>query len=224
MRHVLRLGFLVLAIALIGATHAEAKIWDWLEELNGPGPSGSRGNFMFNIFCSGTSSAAVPQFGRWFQIPRESNARETCLYVDRRWFHADEDARFYPVNVTITEFGPSFRLHPAIELGAGAGWMSFSSKDGVTNEEFEGTNFTITFSRLALKPILIAPARRSNPDWGFLQFYIRETVVVGELTQDDFASKPGTTFSRKNQRLSSMGFLIDVPSGLRLLKRALNRP
>jgi len=224
MRRALRLGFLVLGIALISATHAEAKIWDWLEELNGPGPSGSRGNFMANIFCSGTSSASTRQTGRFFQIPREPDARETCLYFDRRWFHADDEARFYPVNVTITEFGPSFRLHRAVELGAGVGWMSFSSKHGVTNQEFEGSRMTITFSRLVVKPLVALPVQtfRNDPDWGFLQYYIRETVVVGELTQGDFASKPGTTFSRTNQRLTSMGFIIDVPSGLRLLRQALN--
>jgi len=222
MRHILQQACLVLAILVAGSAQAEAGLWDWLDELNGPGPSDGRGNFMFNLFCSG--SAPARRVGRVFQIPRDPDARETCLYFDRRWFHAEEDDRFHPVNVTITEFGPSFRLHRAVELGAGVGWMSFSSRHGVTNQNFEGTSMTITISRLALKPLVLLPGQRfrSDPDWGFLQFYIRETVIATELTEVDFASKPGITFKRTNPRVSSMGFIVDVPSAFRLIQRALN--
>ena len=220
MRHLLCQAFLVLAISTIVPAHAEAGLWDLIDELNGPGPSSGRFNFMANIFCSGSPSVA--RLGRLFQIPRESGAVETCLYLDQRWFHADEDSRFYPVNLVITEVGPSIRLHPGIELGAGIGLLRFNSEHGVTGQEFPGTRFTISFPRLIFKPFLAAPKPyfRSNPDWGFFQIYFRETIVVGELTEGDFASKPGTTFSRRHQRVKSMGFIIDVPSGLRLLRRA----
>ena len=51
MRPAYRLVALVLLVCLIGSGRAEAGIWDWLEELNGPGPSSTRGNFMMNFSC-----------------------------------------------------------------------------------------------------------------------------------------------------------------------------
>ena len=51
MRPVFRLVALILLVCLIGSGRAEAGIWDWLEELNGPGPSSTRGNFMTNFSC-----------------------------------------------------------------------------------------------------------------------------------------------------------------------------
>ena len=221
MRRPFRLAVLVLTVSLLGAAHAEAGLWDWLDELNGPGPSGSRGNFMLNLLCTGTGSPSESWRSRLFEIPRDATGRDACLFFDRRWFHADEDSRFYAVNITVTEFGPTVRIHPAVELGAGIGWLSYSSTHGVTNQEFDGTRLTISFPRVVLKPLAVVPYRdmMTNPDWGFLQMYFRESIVAGELTQNDFASKPGTTFSRKYQRVKSMGFIIEVPSLIRLVRR-----
>ena len=52
MGSILRLGFLVLLIFVVGSARAEAGFWDWLEELNGPGPS-TGWNFMLNVRCTG---------------------------------------------------------------------------------------------------------------------------------------------------------------------------
>ena len=51
MRPAFRSVALMLLVCLIGPGRAEAGIWDWLEELNGPGPSSTRGNFMMNFLC-----------------------------------------------------------------------------------------------------------------------------------------------------------------------------
>lgn len=221
MKPALRLGCLVLAMFLIGSARAEADIWDWLSELNGPGPSHSRGNVMINIFCSDSEKKGT--FARAFQIPKDPKVG-TCFFFDTRRFRAEEDARFYRVDSSVTEFGTSVRLHAAVELGAGIGWMRFNSENPTTTTEFEGTRLTISFPRLVFKPLLAAPVARlqNDGDWGFFQMYFRETIVVGDLTQDDFASKPGTVFDRRHQRVRSMGFIIDLPSGVRLLIKAFN--
>jgi hypothetical protein len=220
MRHAVRLGFLAVAVFLAGTPRADANIWDWLEALDGPGPSRSRGNLMANIFCSETRPNRVT--GRLFEIPREANAQGTCLFIDVRRFHADEDDRFHPVDTQITEFGPSVRLHRAVELGAGVGYLSFHSVNPASRQEFDGTRMTISFPRLVFKPFM-TPTNVKNPDWGFFQMYVRETIIVGELTQDDFASKPGNEFSRRHQRVRSMGFIIDAPSAFRLIKSGVKR-
>ena len=218
MRFSSRLGCLVLAMTLIASARADANIWDWLEELNGPGPSSSRGNFMLNLICKGTDgktrSGTPRKLGRFLLIPQKPNPGPVCLFLDQRWLHADEDERFYPVNVSITEIGTSAWVHPVVEVGAGVGVMKFSSQNLVTDAKFSGTRMTISFPRLVFRPLLAIPTSTFQNDarWGFFQLFFKETIVVGDLDQADFASKPGTFFNRSNQRVESMGFIIDVTS------------
>lgn len=226
MRFSPRLGYLVLSITLIGAARAEANIWDWLEELNGPGPSRSRGNFMLNIKCLGRESRQVGAQRLTtgiFQLPKSSDADATCIFVDQRWLHAEDDRRFYPVNISITEAGTSAWLHPAVELGAGIGVLRFSSRNTDTDQEFSGTRLTISFPRVVFRPLLALPFERFRRDarWGFFQVYFKETIVVGELTQDDFASYPTTTFERRHQRVESMGFILDATPAVDALIEAV---
>jgi hypothetical protein len=219
MTQTLRVGLLSLAVLLAGQARAEAHLWDWLEALDGPGPARSRGNMATNIFCSDSTPGRGT--GRLFQIPRDANTVATCLFVDVRRFRADEDDRFYQVDLSITEVGTSVRLHRSLEIGAGVGVLRYTSQNPGTDQEFNGARMTITFPRLVFKPLLAAPGVR-DPDWGFFHAYLRESIVVGELTQDDFASKPGNVFSRTHQRVRSMGFLIEAPSAVRLAKRGID--
>lgn len=213
MRPALRLGALVCAMCLVGSTHAEAGFWDWLEELNGPGPSTGRlPPLMANIFCDPSPSRGPTK--RAFQITEQLDGRSTCIFVDLHGFHAEDDSRFYPVDSTILEFGTSVRLHPTTELGAGFGRLSFSSRntDSDTSPEIEGGRWTVSFPRVVFKPLLAIPMEpfQSHAGWGFLSVYFKHTIIVGELTESDFASKEGTEFSRTNQRVESVGFLIDA--------------
>ncbi len=211
----LRLGCLLLAMSVVGPAPAQANIWDWLEVLNGPGPSRSRGNFMVNLFCRGTDGLNVAKqpraLGRFMQIPPLSGADTTCLYVDQRWLHAEDDTRFYPVNISLTEIGSSVWLHPAVELGAGVGFLRFNSENAAS-QKFSGSRLTFSFPRLVFKPLLALERNRQNANWGFLQIFFKESIIVGDLSDEDFASKPGTDFSRRHQRVESMGFIIDVTS------------
>ncbi len=230
----LRLGCLLLAMSVVGPAPAQANIWDWLEELNGPGPSRSRGNFMVNLLCEDTTGLHRPSpltdgpngpnrraLKRFMQIPKEPGAQTTCLYLDQRWLHAEDDTRFHPVNISITEFGSSVWLHRTVELGAGVGVMKFSSRNPETNQKFSGARMTISFPRLVFRPLLAIPSKRTraDADWGFLQIYFKESIVVGDLSDADFASKPGTEFSRRHQRVESMGFIVDVTALSGLLRK-----
>jgi hypothetical protein len=213
--HCARLGYLVVALLLVSSSRAEANIWDWIEELNGPGPSRSRGNFMLNVKCRApnyerTNSVRLKPF----EIPRSPAADATCLFVDFRALHADEDARFFPVNITITEVGTSVWLHRAVELGAGAGVITFTSRNPDTDTGYTGARMTISFPRAVFRPLLALPYARfqENARWGFFQIFFKESIIVGGLDQGDFASKAGTEFSRRYQRVESMGFIVDVVS------------
>jgi hypothetical protein len=214
MRHAARVGAFMFTIALVGSHHAEAGgLWDWLEELNGPGPSRGVTALMANIHCFGRESreqnAQSLNLGL-FELPKSSDAAATCIFFDQRFLNAEEDSRFFPVDVNITEFGVSVWVHPAFEIGAGVGKLFHSSRNSLTGEEFSGSRWTFSFPRVAFKPFLIIPhARFRDPRWGVVQFYFKESLVFGTLTNLDFASKSGTVFERRHQRVESMGLVID---------------
>lgn len=222
MRHALRVGVFMLAMGLVGSPWAEAGgLWDWLEELNGPGPSaGRRPPLMASLFCTGAplrgkseeSNAGLKVFRKAFQIVKDPDKPSSCLYWDYHAFHAADDIRFYPVDTSMWEIGTTVRLHRTLEIGGGFGRLSFSSRntDSDANPEITGGRATVTFPRVVFKPLLAIPKVPNHASWGFLQIYFKQTIVFGELTQDDFASKPGNEFSRTNQRVDSVGFVIDL--------------
>jgi len=232
MRPVFRLVALILLVCLIGSGRAEAGIWDWLEELNGPGPSTSKHGpaIMANLYCSEAksrskpegSSAGIKVLNRAFQIP-DAPGEGTCIFWDYHSFRAEDDSRFYPVDISTWEIGTSTRLHPSLEIGAGFGKINFSSRntDDATAPEISGSRYTVSFPRVAFKPLLAVPAAsfQSKPGLGFFQVYFKYTIVVGDLTNEHFASKPDNVFSRTNQRVESVGFVIDASSVLDLFTR-----
>ena len=228
MRHASRVGVLMFTMALAASSRAEAGgLWDWLEELNGPGPS-TGWNLLYNVHCFGkdglppgvTDESKRKDLTGLFAVPRYSNADASCLFVDYRDLHAEEDFRFYPVDVRIIEGGTSAWVHSAVEIGAGVGWMHFSSRNPVTNQDFSGNRLTISFPRFVFRPLNALPwPKFRDARWGFFQMYFKETIVVGNVNEGDFASKPGTVFDRSNQRVESMGFLIDLRAFVQTLRR-----
>ena len=108
MGSILRLGVLVLLMFVVGSARAEAGFWDWLEELNGPGPS-TGWNFMLNVRCTGNEEVrdekgavmrTEPLKLGFLQLPKNARSNARCLFFDFRNLHAKEDERFFPVDVT----------------------------------------------------------------------------------------------------------------------------
>jgi hypothetical protein len=220
MRRTLPVAALVCVMSLVGSSRADAGFWDWLEELNGPGPStGHRPPFMANIFC-GPSQGMLKGF---LHTEKEPKNPSTCVFVDYHAFKAPDDSRFYPVESSILEFGTSARVHATTEIGAAIGRMSFSSRntDIPGSPEIEGHRFVVSFPRVVFKPLLAIPhpAFENEAAWGFLQLYFKHTIIKGELNETHFASKPGTQFERTNQRVESVGFLIDLTALGNLIRR-----
>lgn len=231
MRPAFRMIGFVLLVCLIGVGRAEAGIWDWVEELNGPGPSSS-GKFLpltANLLCTkatGRQKPAGDAFGikvlnRALQLPDQDD-KGTCLFVEYHAWHApDDDPRFYPTDLSLWEIGTSTRLHPTIEIGAAMGNFSFSgiNTDDPNAQEISGSRVALTFPRMIFKPLRAFPfSFFQREGFGFLQLYFKHTILLGELTDKDFASKPNTEpFSRQNQRVESVGVMLDVSALLNLL-------
>ena len=122
MRRALILGFLVLGIALISATHAKSEDLGLVGRTQRSRALRQSRELHGEHFLLRDRFSVDRTHGETLPDSAGTNRRETCLYFDRRWFHADDEARFYPVNVTITEFGPSFRLYRAVEPEP-VGWL-----------------------------------------------------------------------------------------------------
>jgi hypothetical protein len=337
MRPAIRLAALVLLVCLFGVGRAEAGLWDWLEELNGPGPSSTRGNFMVNFSCRTIDSSetsrtqftltqggkartirlldqplnslsvetlerereapenpvpnrreserqqiaatdlfslpkdildalarspiepptttvvrpadivvpstvTTPRLVRKFTqtttttkltqdivrttetlktkdfalypkftVPQNPYRSAKCMFFDVRFLHADDDSRFYPVDIIFSEVGSSVWIHNLVEIGAGAGALWFTSRDPLSDRRFTGRRPTVTFPRISFKPLLALP-NVDDSRWGFLHVYFKESIIIGTLDEGDFASKPGNVFKRTSQRVESMGFIIDIVS------------
>jgi hypothetical protein len=206
MKRALHVVSLVLVLAAVSSRPAEANLWDWLDQLSGPGPFASRGNIAFTLQCEPAPGTRTRD-DNWLNILRPDE-RGQCWYFDQRVFRSEADDRFGPVTASISEVGSSYQLVGSLEVGAGAGLARFSS------EGASATRLTLTFPRLVFKPLRLIPQLDERRWPSFFQVYYRETLIVGPLRHDDFDFEEGVTFSVDHDRVKSMGFIIDVTAFL----------
>jgi hypothetical protein len=208
---IVRLHSFAFFVLLVLAQPARADVWDWLEELSGAGPFHSRGNLAATLYCN-KDSVGGQNLGGWFKPLGRDSSKHVCYYTDVRLFKANEDARFKETSMDMYEAGTMFRPVrdiPAFEIGAGAGFLHMNSGD------IKSERFTISFPRIALKPLLlITPLqKRANSDnYGFIQLYFRETRTVHAFSASDFSTQPGVTYTppQNGEVLRSFGFIVDA--------------
>jgi len=198
-----------LMVLLAVASPAEAGMWDWIKELSGPGPSEGRGNLL-GTMC--------------FDPLRTAPWTQPCAFVDWRSFENESDNNF-PNNVRIEayDFGVTWKLHTsgAIEVGAGAGLMRFSSDDRINNSGAQviTTKLTLTAPRVVLAPIGLF-LDKTDRDFlsnlaRVLKLYARYNFISGKLDATDFGVRLGTgpgesTFSVDGDFVPSYGFIFDL--------------
>jgi len=198
MKRGLQVITLVFVILVVFSRSAEADLWDWLDQLSGPGPFSTRGNAAFTVHCNRSG----PGSG-WLQLLDSAGSRGPCVFVDIRRFTSREDDKFFRVNVTIAEVGPSYRIAPPFEIGFGAGIFHIASRGE------SGNQFTLSFPRLVFMPLFLKESWQKHSDLSFFQAYFRQTRIIGELNEEDFRLKPGQTFSVRHDGVASAGFIID---------------
>lgn len=211
MLRAVRINVLVFLCILISAQTARADIWDWLEDLSGPGPFHSRGNLAGTLYCNKDNVNGQPS-GGWFRPLGRDSTKHACYYASVRLFKSDADARFAETSIDLYDAGTMFRPIrdiPAFEFGVGAGLMHMNSGDISSNR------FTITFPRVALKPLLlIGPLQKSahSDDYGFIQLFFQETRTVHGFSGSDFTTQPGFTYAPppNGEVLKSFGFIVDA--------------
>jgi hypothetical protein len=209
---------------------ARADIWDWLSEFSGPGPF--HANYK-NSFPPNTLVTLCPGNGDVNGRPHTTitgdGGKIPCVYVDFRNLINSPDQKGgednFPNQVKIVayDFGVAFDLEHRIQVGAGAGFMHFNSQDTVhPGQSVVRNRFDITLFRLTAQPLQFIPVHAGRDGWkqgwkngwkdnkyaGLLKFYVKYTVVPGDLDGSDFGI-PTSTFSASNDVLFSRGFFVD---------------
>ena len=199
---------LALALTLVASftspRDAHAKdIWAILEQFSGPGPF--TGTSVGATFCfDGLRVEANPLLSK-----RASDAPRgwlLCLHGDRAKFAADpsDDGVFPRIEVALSEFGASARVHDGLDLGISAGWMTFETDARRVRPVF-------TPVRIVARPVLLVVG---NPDnrrkWhGILSLYVKTPWVFGDITGRHFGAEPDA-FTSGGEFVPSYGITFDL--------------
>jgi hypothetical protein len=226
MSRVLRVTTLLLIVMTMWSRPVHADIWDFFADMSGPGPFDGRGNGTLTVYCWHSDFTADESEGRtgrdrggndkWFHLLQDRKAKGPCIFLDVRTFRThkhEDDPRWFPVRMEVYESGATYRLWAPLEIGVGAGLIHFDSSGVITNRAI------VDVPRVALKPFLLIPAlqKKRNGGLGFFQAYYRASFILGNLTQDNFRPKRGTTLNTDNDLVPSAGFLIDPIALARLI-------
>ena len=207
------------------AQPARADIWDWLEQMSGPGPFKTKplvgnwgpGNVTYTLFCRSPKKSAdfTPFFDKGnVNLSEEVTSGEECLTLDFRKFQFPGNERFEATFVQITEMAYGYKIAPAIEVGGGIGWFRTSSA-GVSGSQVE-----VSVPKVTVMPALFFDAAQKHRDWGFFQAYFRHSHILAEMDATNFGLKRGNeNFKLTSDGVASAGFIIEPIALIHLVNR-----
>src|SRR5262245_46368781 len=84
------------------------------------------------------------------------------------------------------------------------------------------TRGTVTVPRIVFKPLELATraagvTNRRGGGYGFLQLYYKQTMILGELSRDDFLPKTNEPFRVQHDLVPNAGVNIDVAALVHLI-------
>lgn len=200
MKTVLRVVFPVLAatclLALPTTAYAQSDFIDWLEGLSGPGPF--HGYFMSassRAFCTVADSNG--QTIRWWCPDDTDRNIRTVLSAEFAFASSDSNPRFadaasepqnrLPVHATRVVANYSYRFHPMLDLGVGAGVIVFSGDDFTNQVHPLLSPLTLTFTPFGFLH------DEKNARWGrVLRVKFSERYILGDIRAADFHSFAST--------------------------------
>jgi hypothetical protein len=197
----------VLVLLLAAASPAEANMWDWINELSGPGPSHGRGNGLITVCAPG----------------RAAEWKRPCGFFDLRRFETESEDNFpNDVSFVVYDGGLTWKLwRRAFEVGFGGGAMRFTSDDRITNsgDDVTTTKFIFTIPRVVAVPGA-AFFERIDSDWGarfarVFKVYARVNIIPGTMDATDFGVRLGSgpdesTFRAGTHGVPSVGWILDL--------------
>ncbi|HEV3215741.1 MAG TPA: hypothetical protein VGZ27_08460 [Vicinamibacterales bacterium] len=192
----LRFAALITIVLLLFPPPASAgwdDVWDYLDALSGPGPFTGNPGIPFYPICWDHDKAKV------FTYLPDADSKYPCLYVDVRALSVGARAPYDAVTVKLIDAGATWHPYKFLDIGAGGGFNRFRSKDIITYR------FSVTPLRVVVTPLATLT---SSPRARALQYFVRETVMFGHLTGDNFGAPRGA-LNVGAEKLTSAGFLID---------------
>ena len=190
--------------------------WGWLEELSGPGPF--RGYVLsFPVLCV-RDGQLVPCYK---QLPPHSTEDDAVKFRPKRMVYvsvgslgSDDHLRFKDlpdtpenrreVNVLQVSGLYMFRLHPAVDVGAGAGTMRLSG------EGFDAIwRFTLVPTSVAVRPFAFVKEWKDSRWAGMIRGELETSFVTAGFTAEQFGT-PASSFKTGPEFLTRAAVVIDL--------------
>jgi hypothetical protein len=197
MRHVRLLVCALLLLSFPRPAHAQSDFWDWLESFSGPGPFQSHFRTINSRgFC--TLRGGEQKIDWWCGDDTRRDIREV-LTAEVAWPDSDSNRRFAdgagdplnnaPVRATRVVVNYYYRVHPVLDVGVGAGALTFSG-EGFENQVHPIlAPLNVTFTPFGF----VHGESRTVAKWGrLLRFKIAERYVLGDIRAQDFNSLKST--------------------------------
>ena len=196
------LRFCVCALLLLSLprpAYAQSDFWDWIESFSGPGPfHGSFHSVNSRLLCT-ESTGGTHTVNWWCGDDTRPNIR-TVLSAEVAWPDSDSNPRFADAvselqnngKVRATRFvvNYSYRFHPMIDLGVGAGVLVFSGDDFRNQSHPVVSPLTLTFT-----PLGFLHGDGNVARWGrLIRIKYAERYVMGDIRAQDFNSLKSTYF------------------------------
>ena len=223
MRRTFLLTVLAVCFVVGPSRPASAQWWSWMEEYSGPGSFGAKSSsLLISVVCQGKGNSRAADAAGYFEraIGLSSADARWCVNLDLHGFRADpEPGQGYPqIDARVYEIGASLRLHRSIDVGMGAGWISFTADpDGL---DITTNKFLFTPLRVVLKPAMLFSDYDSNRQRAvasIVKVFFKESYVAGLLTGADFGA-PANPFQVDGEFIANAGVMVDVFEVLRALK------
>ena|SRR5437773_5520058 len=192
----LRLLLLVAAFAAVpSAARAQDGIMEWIERLSGPGK-------FFGVVGGVRVGCVFGEKDKLDSCLADRGDIQRMLVIRAGWLWTGEKRRFdatpddkRPVHMILVDPVYMFRLHPMVDVGAGAGFMTFSGDGFDTFSRFIVTPFSVTYT----------PAGTRSR---FIQLHAQGQIVTKGFTAAEFGST--ANYSKGTEFLWSGGIIFNV--------------
>jgi hypothetical protein len=194
-----------------------------MEEYSGPGQFGEKGlGVLLSPYCRGTADLAATTAEGYFErrFGRSSTDARWCINAETGRFAAnlDPDQGYPPIDARVWEFGASVRLTRVFDVGAGAGWITFTAEPG--GREIKTHKFRFTPVRVVARPAMAFrnyPTSKERAAASVVKAYLKWSYVAGELTGADFGA-PANPFREDGEMIASAGLMLDAFELLRAIR------
>ncbi len=212
----MRIARLLIIVALAGlcpaTAHAGARsFWAWLEELSGPGPFRGDGPVLsVPIGCVRDDGARVKDCWSKTTHIRQLFAVRFASFTSEEGavrfkdLPAEDTDNTAPVHLKAVSFLYLFRVHPAIDMGSGIGFMHLSGSG------FDGFNkLTITPASVSVSPFALVSAWSDNRFAYLVRVEVDTSFVPQGFKGSDFGNTR-TSFDSGPEFLTRAAFVIDL--------------